>query len=175
MPIAVLGPWRKRSEVMFGDVTRIGPNGLNQPGQPRCHTSSNSNVATPSGQGPADRGTRNGRRHQDAPPAFGTSLPPKWKACDPLAVVKTQLEFLARAQTEQNVHIEAQNTRVGRASGHPGHCCNRLSRGVAADRLTRGIPLPHPRPWWGSRRLRSDRVLLVRSGALLSGSSFIRA
>ncbi len=54
------------------------------------------------------------RWHQDAPPAFGTSLPPKWKACDPLAVVKTQLEFLARAQTEQNAHIEAQNTRVGR-------------------------------------------------------------
>jgi hypothetical protein len=110
-----------------------------------------------------------------ASPAFGTSLSPKWKACDPLVVVKTQLEFLARAQTEQKAHIEAQNTRVGRVSDDPGHYCNQLSRGVAADRLTSGIPMPYPRPFEGSRRSSSDRVFIVRSGALLSGSSLIRA
>ena len=43
-----------------------------------------------------------------SPPVFGASPPPKWKDCDSLAVVKTQREFLARAQTEQKVHIEAQ-------------------------------------------------------------------
>jgi hypothetical protein len=33
---------------------------------------------------------------------------PKWKDCDASTVMKTQLEFLARTQTERGVRIDAQ-------------------------------------------------------------------
>lgn len=98
-----------------------GPNGRHQPRQARGHSSPNPNAATASGQGSACCGTTNGRLHpagtKMAPHRrFGASPPPSWKECDSSAVLKKQLEFLACTQAEQKVHVEVQNTLVGRAS-----------------------------------------------------------
>jgi hypothetical protein len=89
--------------------------------------------------------------------------------------MKTQLEFLARTQTERKVRIDAQKLvpvgspmiRAIAVLNWPSALPQRARRG--------GIPISNPWRWWESRRLSPDRLFINRSGALLSGSSLICA
>ena len=74
------------------------------------------------------------------PPEFGASPSPKWKGCDSSAMVKTQVEFLARAQTERKAPHRSPKNCAGRISDAPGQCRYKLALGFAAERPLRGHP-----------------------------------
>jgi hypothetical protein len=74
------------------------------------------------------------------PPEFGALPSLKWKDCDSSTVMKTQVEFLARAQTERKAPHRSPKNCAGRISDNPGQRRYKLALGFAAERPSRGRP-----------------------------------
>jgi len=100
----------------------------------------------------AYRGTQDGsqrpKRHPGGtkmgPPEFGASPSLKWKDCDSSAMVKTQVEFLARAQKERKAPPRSPKNCAGRISDNPGQCRDKLALGFAAECPSRRRPEATP-------------------------------
>jgi hypothetical protein len=83
------------------------------------------------------------------PPEFGALPSLKWKDCDSSAMVKTQVEFLARAQTERKAPHRSPKNCAGRISDDPGQCRYKLASASLQSVRREGVQMPHLWPMVG--------------------------